>query len=267
MKKKVATVATAAIMSSTLSTTVFADTHTYTVQPGDTLFKIASKHKTSISDLKTKNKLSSDAIYVNQTLKVSAISSTPQSSTSTPAPAAPVSTKAKTYTVVSGDTLIKIANQHGISLAELKLWNSIEGSTIYPGQVLSVSKPSGTETAQTKAAPSAPSLTENANPSQYVIKSGDTLSTIAAAVGLSVQELKSYNNLASDLIFAGQTLSLSPKSGSVSVSQPVNGGTQSGQIVQTSAPVVSQTIESVIKEAKITSRYSVRLGWNDHSWI
>ena len=34
--------------------------------------------------------------------------------------AAPV----KTYTVVSGDTLIKIANQHGISLAELKLWNN-----------------------------------------------------------------------------------------------------------------------------------------------
>ena len=43
MKKKVATIATAAVMSSTLSTTVFADSNTYSVEPGDTLFKIASK--------------------------------------------------------------------------------------------------------------------------------------------------------------------------------------------------------------------------------
>src|SRR6478672_13837806 len=110
MKKKVATIATAAVMSSTFSTTVFAD---YTVQPGDTLYKIASKHQTSVSHLKAQNKLSSDAIYVNQTLKIAAIPSTTLAPTSTPAPTKKVTTTVKTYTVVSGDTLIKIANQHG----------------------------------------------------------------------------------------------------------------------------------------------------------
>ena len=39
MKKKVATIATAAIISSTFSTTVFADSYTYSVQPGDTLYQ------------------------------------------------------------------------------------------------------------------------------------------------------------------------------------------------------------------------------------
>ena len=251
MKKKVATIATAAVMSSTFSTTVFAST--YTVQPGDTLYKIASKHQTSVSELKTQNKLSSDAIYVNQTLKIAAIASTPQVATSTPAPTAKVSTTVKTYTVVSGDTLIKIANQNGISLAELKLWNRIEGSLIYPGQVLHVSKPSNTGTPQTVSAPpvdSTPTPIGNATPSKYVIKSGDTLSTIASQVGLSVEELKSYNHLTSDLIFAGQTLNLTAEIDSSSVSQPVSGGNQSNSIVQTGAPVVAPSIAAVINEAK-----------------
>ena len=125
MKKKVATIATAAVMSSTLSTTVFADSNTYSVQPGDTLFKIASKFQTSVSDLKTQNQLPSDTIFVNQTLTISDVPSTPavqaSTSNSTTTTAAPV----KAYTVVSGDKLIKIANPHGITRAELKLWYNI----------------------------------------------------------------------------------------------------------------------------------------------
>ena len=255
MKKKVATIATAAVMSSTLSTTVFADSNTYSVQPGDTLFKIASKFQTSVSDLKTQNQLPSDTIFVNQTLTITDVPSTPAVQASTSKSTTTTAASVKTYTVVSGDTLIKIANQHGISLAELKLWNSIESSLIYPGNVLNVSKPSNTGTQQTVTATPASSSstsisTENANPTQYVIKSGDTLGTIAVQVGLSVQELKSYNNLTSDLIFAGQTLSLTQKSGSASVSQPVSGENQSNRIVQTGAPVVSQSIAAVINEAK-----------------
>ena len=134
MKKKVATIATAAVMSSTLSTTVFADSNTYSVQPGDTLYKIASKYQYDLfSDLKTQNQLSSDTIFVNQTLTSLLMfhllqqlqASTSNSTTTTAA-------SVKTYTVVSGDTLIKIANQHGISLAELKLWNRIESSYDLP---------------------------------------------------------------------------------------------------------------------------------------
>ena len=250
MKKKVATIATAAVMSSTFSTTVLAN---YTVQPGDTLYKIASKHQTSVSHLKAQNKLSSDAIYVNQSLKIASIASTPQGPTSTPAPTAKVTTTVKTYSVVSGDTLIKIANQHSISLAELKLWNSIEGSLIYPGQVLNVSKSSNTGSQQTVSAPSSystPTPIGNATSLKYVIKSGDTLSTIADQVGLSVGELKSYNHLTSDLIFVGQTLNLTAELDSSSISQPVSGGNQSNSIVQTGAPVVAPSIAAVINEAK-----------------
>ncbi len=116
-----------------------------------------------------------------------------------------------------------------------------------------MSKSSNTGSQQTVSATpasSTPTPIENATSSQYVIKSGDTLSTIAVQVGLSVQELKSYNNLTSDLIFAGQTLSLTQKLDSSSVSQPASGKNQSNPIVQTGAPVVSPSIAAVINEAK-----------------
>ena len=95
--------------------------------------------------------------------------------------------------MVSGDTLIKIANQHGISLGELKSWNNLDSHMIYPGQVFNVSGASGTVSQTTKTETSTITTstpTENANSSQYVIKRGDTLGKIAGQVGLSVQAIK-----------------------------------------------------------------------------
>ena len=41
-----------------------------------------------------------------------------------------------TYTVVRGDTLFAIAQQHGVTVDELRMWNGIEGDLIEVGQVL-----------------------------------------------------------------------------------------------------------------------------------
>jgi 3D (Asp-Asp-Asp) domain-containing protein len=48
-----------------------ASSHTYTVKSGDTLYRIAVKHHTSVSNLKKWNNLKSDSINPNQVLKVS----------------------------------------------------------------------------------------------------------------------------------------------------------------------------------------------------
>lgn len=45
-------------------------TNTYTIQAGDTLFKIAGKFNVAVADLKAWNNLSTDLIYVGGTLKV-----------------------------------------------------------------------------------------------------------------------------------------------------------------------------------------------------
>ena len=50
-----------------------------------------------------------------------------------------------TYTVVPGDTLMKIANKYEISLAELMTWNQLKSSLIRSGQVLKVSESGNVE--------------------------------------------------------------------------------------------------------------------------
>ncbi|MBF6634525.1 MAG: LysM peptidoglycan-binding domain-containing protein, partial [Planococcus sp. (in: Bacteria)] len=81
---------------------------TYTVKPGDTLWKIASSNNVSVNQLLTWNKLSSNSIYPKQSLKVAAVSAPAAAPTKTSAPKTS-SSSASTYTVKAGDTLSHIA--------------------------------------------------------------------------------------------------------------------------------------------------------------
>ncbi|WP_121610642.1 C40 family peptidase [Mesobacillus foraminis] len=244
MKKKVTALATVAVLSSAFSTSVFADT--YSVKKGDTLSHIASKYNTSVSNLKNLNGLKSDLIYVNQTLTVSKTASTASAavkSITAKAPAA-TSTKAKTYKVVSGDTLSGIASKHNISLANLKAWNKLTSDRIYPGQVFAVSG-----STQTAAKPSQPA-TQPATPSApasgtYTIKPGDTLSKIASMHKMTVAQLKSLNNLSSDLIYAGKVLKVSGSAQAPAAPAAPSAGKESS-----SQPAVAGDVQKVISAAK-----------------
>ncbi|KKK38886.1 peptidoglycan hydrolase [Mesobacillus campisalis] len=257
MKKKVTALATAAVLSSTFATNVFADT--YTVKKGDTLSHIAIKHNTKVADLKKWNGLSSDLIFVNQKLKVASqpastasaasIAST-KATTSATAQSAP---KATTYRVVSGDTLSGIAAKHSISLANLKAWNNLNSDLIFPGQVFAVSKPSQeqvpSQPVQPVAAPPAPSqpAAAPAQSSVYTIKPGDTLSKIALQHKMSLAELMSLNNLNSHIIYAGKTLKVSGQTPVVS-STPAKTAGQTSTVVQASTG--SSQVSKLIAEAK-----------------
>lgn len=215
MKKKAASLMTAAILTSAFS--VIASADSYTVKKGDTLSRIAHTYKTTVIDLKKANKLSSDLIYVNQTLTV------PGTTIVTKPVVAPAKPAANTdatsvYVVISGDTLGKIASKHKITLSDLMKWNNLSGHLIYPGQKLKVSnRTSQSAPAPAKAqpvpapgpvvsTPSIPAQPAKSAQAEYTIKSGDTLSGIGKQFSMSVQDLKKLNNLKSDLIYVGQKL-------------------------------------------------------------
>lgn len=63
------------------------NTHTYTVQSGDSLWAIAQKFNTSVDHLKQLNGLTSNLIYVGQTLKVDGQAAAQPAKAATPAPA------------------------------------------------------------------------------------------------------------------------------------------------------------------------------------
>ncbi|MBC1486964.1 1,4-beta-N-acetylmuramoylhydrolase, partial [Listeria seeligeri] len=173
---------------------------TYTVVKGDTLSKIASKYKVSVANLKSWNNLKSDTIYVGQKLKVSASSSSNSSNTSKPSTDTnnnSSSSSAKTYTVVKGDSLWKIATKYNVSVANLKSWNNLKSDNIYIGQKLKVSAGSSSSTSKpntntnSNKDTSKPSTSTNAK--TYTVVKGDSLWKIATKYNVSVANLKSWN--------------------------------------------------------------------------
>lgn len=136
------------------------------------------------------------------------------SAPSAPAEPAPAPS-ATTYTVKSGDTLSGIAAKFGVSVGQISGYRSGNPNLIYPGEVLTIG-----------GASSAPSSTV------YTVKSGDTLSGIAAMYGTTYQALASYNGIANpNLIYPGQRITIPNGSGGSSSSRVytvVSGDTLSG---------------------------------------
>ncbi|MBT2730149.1 LysM peptidoglycan-binding domain-containing protein [Bacillus sp. ISL-75] len=138
--------------TATTPQTTTAATSVYTVKSGDYLGKIAGQYKTTVSNLKSLNKLKSDMIYVGQKLKVPAqkapaapvkpatpkppVTTTPPKTPATPPPV--VQTEVRDYIVKNGDTLGGIAGHYQLTVKELKALNKLSSDRIYVGQKLKV---------------------------------------------------------------------------------------------------------------------------------
>ena len=192
---------------------------TYTVVSGDGLYAIARKTGTSIEDLLSLNGLSlNSTIYPGQVLILSAntegataeesIESTVEESQEEAATSEETtpSTNAKMYYVHSGDSLYRIAHNHGISLSTLLEWNHLSvDSIIHPGQGLMVSEGLSSSTEEAEETASSSESTETT----YTVQPGDGLWRIAKNHGLTLDELKSLNQLTSNIIQPGQVLIVS----------------------------------------------------------
>ncbi|PLT14884.1 LysM peptidoglycan-binding domain-containing protein [Limosilactobacillus fermentum] len=194
---KLANTTTASTSSTSSAASTSSSATTYTVKSGDTLSSIASSYNTTTSTLTSLNNLSNpNLIYVGQVLKVAG------SSTSTSSSSASQATTSGTYTVKAGDTLSSIASSYNTTTAALASANSISNANlIYVGQVLKVTGTSSSTSTTTSSTSS--------TSGSYTVKSGDSLSAIAAAHGLNWKTLAAKNNIASPyVIYVGQQLSL-----------------------------------------------------------
>lgn len=211
-------------------------TATYTVKNGDTLSGIASKHDMSLSDLLKKNDISaSKVIFPGNKLKVKGSASSSSNTTQTKKTSS--SSGSSTYTVKNGDTLGSIAIKHNMSLSSLLSKNDISASkVIFPGDKIKV-KGSSSSGSSSK---SSQKKSSSSGSSSYTVKSGDTLSGIAAKHGMSLSDLLKTNDIsASKPIFPGSKIK-------------VSGGTSSSS----SSPKSTAAPKAKAK----TSTYSVKSG-------
>ncbi len=112
---------------------------------------------------------------------------------------AAVSTRVPTtYTVRQGDTVSGIAARYGLSAQEVLVRNGLGWNTIiHPGQTLHLASTPAVTTASARTSATG----------SYHVKQGDTVSGIAARVGVSTTALLSANKLSQrSVIYPGQTL-------------------------------------------------------------
>ena len=150
-------------------------TNTYVVQKGDSLYSIANKLGTTVSELKKENNLTSNTLQIGEVLRI---------------PTKEIyEGEENVYIVQKGDTLYSIAAANNTTVDELKKANNLTSNILSTGQLLKI--------------PSA-LLPE----STYIVKKGDSLYSIANKYNTTVDELKRINNLTSNILSIGQVLKL-----------------------------------------------------------
>lgn len=144
----------------------------YVVKNGDTLWSIARKHNLSVNELKALNNLSSNDLSLGQRLIVGKGSS-------------------NDYVVSAGDTLWAIARKFNVSVDDIKSLNNLSSNNLSIGMILKIPPYSNKQNEETNV---------------YVVKSGDTLWSIARMFNSTVDEIKSLNGLKSNVLSIGQRL-------------------------------------------------------------
>lgn len=144
----------------------------YIVKPGDTLYSIARTYGVYVEEIKDLNHLLNNNLTIGMTLLI------------------PTNNNIKDdiYIVKPGDTLYGIANLYKMSVNELKVLNNLSSNVLSVGQKLLI-KPS-----------------VNGSDNTYIVKSGDSLYSIAKKYGITVDALKNANNKVSNMLTIGEVL-------------------------------------------------------------
>ncbi|MHC5522703.1 LysM peptidoglycan-binding domain-containing protein [Ligilactobacillus saerimneri] len=193
---------------------------TYTVQAGDSVWGISQQTGVSMDNLRSWNKIQNNFIYPGQVLQLVAPGTTTQTNTNT------TNTNGdKTYTVKAGDSVWGISHQTGVSMSDLRAWNNIQNNFIYPGQKLIIAKKANNnQNTHTNT-------NTSTNNKTYMVKAGDSVWAIAQKTGVSMDTLRSLNNIKNNFIYPGQQLKLSNSNSSSNTSNPgkTNATTNSGK--------------------------------------
>jgi membrane-bound lytic murein transglycosylase D len=244
----------------------------HTVRRGESLARIAEKYQVTIDQVKEWNDMKGNTVQLGRkltimteqeiavetpvatlakpdTAKQPQTTKTAQASVPIPSTnpvdekqtAAPVEDKIL-HTVKKGEGLFKIAGIHHVSVTEIKEWNQLNGSNLYPGQQLVIwkanapvstdaAKDSNESTSVTTPASAASALAakssgnhskeshssinkekqakSSAAPRYHRVQKGDTLWSISRQYGdIPVEKLKKLNKLKSNELKAGQKLIL-----------------------------------------------------------
>ena len=179
----------------------------YVVQKGDNLSNIAKKFNVTVAELQDWNKLTTKSISLGASLQVV------KNPIHNEVIAEPIERKDIAYSVQKGDNLGSIAKKFGASVEELKQWNNLTSNAIAIGNSLIVAKneividTNKVAIASFKKKEQYPSTASKE--SEYYVKKGDSLYSISKKYpGVTISDLKKWNNIKGEELKPGMKLKI-----------------------------------------------------------
>tara|TARA_Y100001960_G_scaffold298702_1_gene346209 strand:+ start:536 stop:3097 length:2562 start_codon:yes stop_codon:yes gene_type:complete len=230
-------VVTALVGGSLATTSTAAADVIVVVEAGDSLSEIAAEYGVSVSDLMVANGITNpDRLYMGQELIVPGVG--PGTTTLPPL----------VVVVQSGDSLSSIATDYGVTVGDLVSANGIDDpDRVHPGQELVI--PGVSAAARLKG------------PTVVAVRSGDSLSEIAAIHGVSVASLMAANDLDDpDLLQVGQLLTIPGTSASTTTLPPLVVTVVSGESLSVIAARYDLTVGALAAANGITDPNRLSVG-------
>ena len=110
------------------------------------------------------------------------------------------------YRVRSGDYLGKIASKYGVTVSKIKRWNGLKSNRLKIGQRLTIYPRKFNSSGAKK---STVATATKSGDRTYKVKSGDSLWSISQKYpGITVEQLKKWNDISSTKLKPGMTLKL-----------------------------------------------------------
>ena len=241
----------------------------YTVQSGDSVWKISNDHGITMAQLIEWNNIKNNFVYPGQQLIVSnggssnaganTGSNTGNTSGSSSSSSSSSNTASGTkYTVKAGDSVWSVSNKYGITMAQLIQWNNIQNNFIYPGQQLTVSNSGSTNSTSGNTGSStntnnSSSVNTGSSSSQgtYTVKAGESVWSVANKNGITMDQLIEWNNIKNNFIYPGQQLIV--KGGT-------SANTNTGSTTSAAKPNTPNTSATTSTSSTGNTMYTVKAG-------
>ncbi|MBF4473137.1 LysM peptidoglycan-binding domain-containing protein [Flavobacterium sp. HJJ] len=185
-------------------------TNFYVVQKGDNLNTIAKKYNTTVAEIKEWNHLSSTNLKLGSSIQVSNAAAETNEAVAVTAAS---ELRDIRYEVQKGDNLGSIAKKFGSSVVDLKNWNGLHSNNLALGNVLIVAKNevvinTNNATADSFKKKEMSSSLKN-DEINYLVQKGDSLFSISKKYpGVTVSDLKKWNNISGDDLKPGMGLKI-----------------------------------------------------------
>jgi LysM repeat protein len=220
------------------------------VEEKETLYAISKRYRTTVDAILQYNPSAGSGLEVGQILKVPYVPKVAKSQGT--------SGGGIIHVVADKETLFSIARAYGVSVDEIKQWNTLSGNNLSPGQELVIKKKGNTTVTQQTTPVGNKTENRNANTTKgtHTVAAKETMYSIARQYNITVQQLRDWNNMQGNDISVGQVLNVSPPEQTVATVKQNASSNNTVTTVETKP--ADHVVTPEVKEVKVAEQQPVK---------